>query len=280
MPTSDQIAPLIRKHAPLLYACVVCLWLLPGCVRDNSPVAPGPTQTYNPFATTGPETIDLGRYYTSNWRSADFAGTSYREWSGDVDYFLYRFNVTAGDLCGFIGKNRDTTPNWSGTRLDALPNPLIMSANARMDELVGTDYMFAVYGWAHEQDVTWSGDGWNDEFYVVFQGRSVNATPGYTDTGAVTVDGVTFDCYKYPHAPWMGTAPNKTQWMAECRQRTWKPSVNLTPIFQHFRENGMANEYIVHLGWILEVIYGEVSGKLYLDRIVVPDLNQRQVPSR
>jgi hypothetical protein len=117
-------------------------------------------------STTGPEMVNLGRHVTTNWRSDDFSGTSYREWSGDVDYFRFHFAETAGAQIGLIGKMRGPNSNWGGRRIDALPERLFMSTNARMENLVGTQYMFGIYGWTHEQDASWSGNGWNNEFYA------------------------------------------------------------------------------------------------------------------
>ncbi len=251
---------------------LACALLLSSC-GESTPIGdptPNPTPVPNSRSTTGPEMVNLGRHVTTNWRSDDFAGTSYREWSGDVDYFRFHFAETAGAQIGLIGIMRGPNPNWGGRRIDALPERLVMSTNARMENLVGTQYTFGIYGWTHEQDVSWSGNGWNNEFYVNFEGRPATAEPGRVFTRTIDVEGVLFDCYTYPHPPWM--APTQTQWVVESRTHTWNPSVNLAAILRQLRAQGLANEHLMYLGWIVEVLGGGTRGQLYLDQIVVPDV--------
>jgi hypothetical protein len=251
-------------------ASVACLM---GCGGGGPNATPSPSATPTPASvrsTTGPEMVTLGRHVTTNWRSNNFSGSSYREWEGDVDYFRFHFAQVAGGQIGLIGKMRGPNPGWGGQQIDALPASLVMSTHARLDELAGTQYTFGIYGWTHERDASWSGNGWNNEFYVNFQGRPATAEPGRVFTATIEVDGVLFDCYTYPHPPWM--APSQTQWVVESRSHTWDPSVNLTAVLRALRSQGLPNEHVMYVGWIVEVLAGGVRGQLYLDRIVVPDV--------
>ncbi|MBN2369960.1 MAG: hypothetical protein JXO72_05685 [Vicinamibacteria bacterium] len=262
---------LIRNSIHLSLVCSLCLL---GCAGDNGPDAktsasPTPTPSSS-NSTTGPEMVNLGRHVTTNWRSDDFSGASYREWSGDVDYFRFHFAQNAGAQIGLVGIMRGPNPNWGGRQIDALPDSLAMSVNARMDDLVGDQFTFGIYGWTHEQDASWTGNGWNNEFYVNFQGRPATAEPGRIFTNTIDVDGVLFDCYTYPHPPWM--APTQTQWVVESRTHTWNPNLNLAAVLRRLREQGLPNEHLMYLGWIVEALGGGVRGRLYLDQIVVPGI--------
>ena len=216
-------------------------------------------------ATTGAETVDIGDLYTSNWRSGDFSGTALRTWNAAGDSFSFTWSTTAGDQIGRIGKSHDS--DGFGVRVDGMRDNCVMSTDGEIRNLVTGPagfYMFAIYGWTHEQNSGWpSPNGWNNEFYVIFQ-HQLNLGPGSGNTtiGSVTVDGAVFDCYTND-MPW-GT-PNQTQWLAVARDHAWNASVDLKQVFAYWRTQGLPDEYVVDLTWALEAGPGS-RGELYLSR--------------
>lgn len=93
------------------------------------------------------------------------------------------------------------------------------------------------------------------------------ATPGLVDKDAVTMEGVTFDCYA-------SIRTNQSQWFAVCRTNTWNPApaVKLRKIFDYWRSQGLDdNQYVVSLAWALEGFVGS-TGTLQLTDTLIPNL--------
>ena len=220
-------------------------------------------------STSGPEKVKLGNYETSTWYSDDYKGSAYREWTDNGDFFRFKWQTDAGDQIGRIGVSYGSS--FLGPKLSQLPADLEMSVKANYTPTTDHWFYWSIYGWTHSSYTYWGNTphGWNNEFYIIF----------YTDKfkeaflndkvehpiGSVTVDGQTFDCYNTLRA-------NQSQWLAVCRTKTWSGSINLKKIFDYWRSQGLADEYVTDLGWALEGFQGS-AGDLKLTDIKIPNLN-------
>jgi len=220
--------------------------------------------------TKGPETVNFGPFSTGNWRSDDFKGTAYRQWDDAGDSFRYVWKTEKGDQIGRIGASYGSS--YLGTKISELKSDAIMSTDAVYTTDDNHWFYWSIYGWTNKDYTYWSnsqgGKGWDVEFYVILYTEKPRSEflkdKGCQDIGSVTVDGVTYDCYKTKFE-------NSTQWLAVRQNRTWSGSVNLRQIFDYWRSKGLADEYIVDLGWALEG-FGGSTGILQLTNIKIPNL--------
>jgi hypothetical protein len=221
-------------------------------------------------STSGGEQINFGEHFSGNWRQEGWQGSSYREWSGDVDYWKFDWRTDAVDQIGSLQKGRRDDGGISAgfpLKVDRLKSETRMSTTGSVSGLLSNDYIFGVYGWTNDENEPWPVDGYRNEFYINFYGYADYSDA--TSLGSLTIDGVVYDCYKkrlsqnLNYAVW--------QWVASSRTRTWSPSVNITPIFEKWRANGLPNQYIMSLSWIVETFAGS-GGSLTLSQINIPNL--------
>ena len=235
-------------------------------------VAASPAAAPSLISTTGTETLKAGPVYsTSNWRSDDFKGSALREWSAAGDQFRFTWTTGTGDQIGRIGVSYGSS--YLGKKIDDIRPDCVMSTNAVYTPDKYCWFYWAIYGWTHDKYTFW-GDaggapkGWDNEFYIVFYTGKTRAAfledKGCVSIGSVDVDGVTYDCYSTPR-------PIQSQWLAVRRSNSWSGSVNLKKIFDYWRSKGLANEYVVDLGWALEGFNGS-AGKVELTNIIIPNL--------
>ena len=221
------------------------------------------------ISSTTAETINLGVYSTSNWRSDDFKGTAYRQWDKSGSSFCFDWNTEKGDQIGRIGVSYGSP--YLGVKLDDLKPECVMSTHATYTSTTKHWFYWAIYGWTHRDYTYWGNtpNGWDNEFYVVFytdmKKANILSQPGCVEVGSVTVDGVVFDCYHTPRA-------HQSQWLAVCRSNTWNAAVDLKKIIAYWRSKGLGNEYVVDLGWALEGFSPSI-GKVQLTDISIPNLN-------
>jgi hypothetical protein len=221
--------------------------------------------------TTTAATFNFGAFSTSNWRSGDFSGSAYRKWDAAADSFCFTWSTVSGDQIGRIGVTYGSSylAGWQGVQIDDIQPDCIMSTNATYTPTSAAWFYWSIYGWTHSSYTYWGNtpNGWNNEFYIVFYTDMTKAaieTNGCVSIDSVVVDGVTFDCYNTPRAA-------QSQWFAVCRSKTWNASVNLKKIFDYWRSKGLANEYVVDLGWALEGFVGS-GGTLQLTNVNIADL--------
>jgi hypothetical protein len=219
--------------------------------------------------TAGSETVNFGPYSVSNWRSDDFKGSAFREWDKSGKSFRFTWTTDNGDQIGRIGVSYGS--DHLGVKIDDIRPDCTMSTDAVYTPKTNHWFYWSIYGWTNPNYTYWGNTphGWNNEFYIIFYTDKPRsdflADKTEVDIGSVTVDGVIFDCYKTPRA-------SQSQWLAVCRSKTWPASVNIRKIFDYWRSKGMADEYVVDLGWALEgFIYS--SGTLHLSNINIPNLN-------
>jgi hypothetical protein len=225
-------------------------------------------------STTSADPINVGPYSTSNWRSADFKGTAYREWDAAGDSFRFVWKTENGDQIGRIGVSYGS--DHLGAKIDEIRPDCQMSTDALYTPKKYAWFYWSVYGWTHSSYTYWGNTphGWNNEFYIIFYTDKTRAAfladKGCVAKGSVTVDGVVFDCYETPR-------PVQSQWLAVRRSKTWGGSVNLKKIFDYWRSQGLADEYVVDLGWAMEGFVGS-DGTLQLTHISIPNLNLSAFP--
>ena len=219
-------------------------------------------------STSGPETVNFGPYSVSNWRSDDFKGSAYRQWDPAGDSFRFVWQTDAGDQIGRIGVSYGS--DHLGPKIDDISPDCMMSTDAIYTQKVYAWFYWSVYGWTNDKYTYWGNTphGWNNEFYIIFytdKTREAFLTDKTeTPIGSVTVDGQIYDCYNTIRA-------SQSQWLAVRRAKTWGGSVNLRKIFDYWRSKGLADEYIVDLGWALEGFQGS-AGTLQLTHINIPNL--------
>ena len=211
----------------------------------------------------------IGDFTTSNWRSDDFKGWASREWDASGKSFTFEWKTDAGDQIGRMGVTYGS--HLLGGKIDEMPAESVMSTDATFTPATDHWFWYAIYGWTNGDYTYWGNTkgGWNNEFYVIFHTDEPTADflkdKGVVAIGNVTVDGVTFDCFRTPRAV-------QSQWFAVTRSKTWSASVNLKKIFDYWRSQGLGNEAIVDLGWAVEGFSGS-AGKLQLTNVVIPNLS-------
>jgi hypothetical protein len=219
-------------------------------------------------SSSGSDTVTFGDLTTSNWRSDDFKGSSYREWDSTGSSFLFKWNTAAGDQIGRLGTTYGS--NLLGPKLSEIAPDCIMSTQATFTPATSHWFFWSIYGWTNPTYTYWSNTpkGWNTEFYIICHTDEpkswFDSDKELVPVGSVDVDGVTFDCYHTPR-------PVGAQWWAVRRAKTWDPSVNLKKIFDFWRSKGLADEYVVDMGWAVEGFTGS-AGTLKLTGIVIPNL--------
>ena len=227
---------------------------------------------FNLFADTcsTDKSINFGSFTTSSWRSADFKGSSSREWDASGKNFTFNWNTDAGDQIGWIGVTYGS--NLLGEKIDDMPPDCVMSAKAVFTPTTDHWFYWSIYGWTNADYTYWGNtkSGWNNEFYIIFHTdrptKDFLTDKGVIAIGSVDVDGVMFDCFKTPR-------DNQSQFFAVTRSKTWNGSVNLKKIFAYWRTQGLGNEAIVDLGWAVEGFIGS-AGKLQLTEVTIPDLSR------
>jgi hypothetical protein len=225
-------------------------------------------------STTTGERVDVGNYTTSTWYSNDFKGSAFRQWDDSGKSFRFVWKTEAGDQIGRMGVNYGGP--FLGPKLSGIRSDCEMSTDAVYTPAVYGWFYWSIYGWTHSSYTYWGNTpkGWNNEFYIIFYTDKTTAAflsdKGEIPIGSVDVDGVIFDCYKTPRA-------NQSQWLAVRRNKTWNSSVNLKKIFDYWRSKGLADEYVVDLGWALEGFVGS-AGTLQLTNIQIPNLNLATPP--
>jgi len=238
------------------------------------------------LSTSSDETVSFGPFNTSNWRSEDFKGTTYRAWEEDGNRFRFIWDTTTGNQIGSIGVSYGSSylqnEAWEGVRISDLPEECHMSTDARWTPANNGWFFWSIYGWTHRTYTYWGSadapNGHDVEFYIVFYTQeteeSMLSQPGAMKKGSVEVDGMTFECYSVPRKHF-------TQWFAISRSDAWteSPSVNLKAIFDHWCAQGLDSEqYFTSLTWALEG-FGGSAGSLQLENIKIPDLATGTVDS-
>jgi hypothetical protein len=220
-------------------------------------------------STAGADRIDFGPYSVSNWRSDDFQGSAYREWDAAGDSFRFVWKTERGDQIGRIGVSYGSA--YLGPKIDDIPSDCTMWTDAIYTPKKYAWFYWSIYGWTHDKYTYWGNTphGWNNEFYIIFYTDKTRAAfladKGCVEKGSITVDGQIYDCYETPR-------PVQSQWLAVRRAKTWSGSANLRKIFDYWRSQGLADEYVVDLGWALEGFAG-TDATLQLTHIHIPNLN-------
>ena len=235
-------------------------------------------------STTGSETDTFGPFFTSNWQSSDFQGTSSRQWSDTANSFNFAWNTNVGDQIGSIGVQYGSSylqnSSWQGVKISAIPPSCTMSTNAAWTPANNNWFYWSIYGWTNNTYTYWGSanapNGFDNEFYIIFYTQmtpaAILAQPGCVSKGSVTVDGMTFDCYETPRV-------TQSQWLAVCTTGTWNtaPSIQLAPIFDYWCSQGMSSsQYVESLSWALEG-FSPSAGTLQLTNTVIPNLEAAAV---
>lgn len=263
-------------------SAVLLLAGLSGCGSDSSGPAAG-FDEYD-FSSDQIDTFPIApAWYTSNWRTENFAGIGFRQWTADGAHFAFDWDTEEGDQIGRIGRNTDSFADGD-TAITELTEPMWMSATAELQEVsaeAGSWYIWAVYGWTHRAYVSWpldTGDpddaGWDNEFYIVFETNLPYLDPptaGFLAEGSATIDGVVYDFFRND-MEW-GT-PNQTQWMAVARSGWSSPGpvvVDIQKFLSHWVDEGAIpdTDYLVDLSFAVEGSHG-TSGQLILSDIQIP----------
>jgi len=241
--------------------------------------APSPCLRAQMTSDTTGKTIKIGPFVTANWRSDDFKGTAFRQWTDAADAFTFTWKTVAGDQIGSIGVEFGSpylqNAAWQGKRIAEIAPDCSMSTKAAWSPGNGGWFYWSIYGWTHGAYTNWGSakapKGHDNEFYIVFftqmTPKAILAQKGCVAIGSVEADGMTFDCYKT-------IREHQSQWLAVCRTNTWNPapSVKLRKIFDYWCSQGLdANQYVVSLFWALEG-FGGSAGRVNLTNICIPNL--------
>ncbi len=211
-----------------------------------------------------------GTHELNAWQSQSFQGQVSREWDSDLTFFKYHFNTQQGGQLANVSKIKQTTPGYGSVLIDNLPIYSIASVNGVFNNdssAPANAYFFGLYGWNHTADVMWPAeDGWDDEWYIWFQGQFEPTWSDHEKLSEITVDGVVYDIYK----KYMQT-PGDWQWNAVARSKTWSPWVNIKPILKEFQNHGMSSR-VMKVSWGMENLVAPMQGSLTLTNIHLPDV--------
>jgi hypothetical protein len=218
--------------------------------------------------STGINTVNFGDFVSSSWRSDDFKGSGFREWDATGTTFQFKWSTEKGDQIGRLGATYGS--NLLGPKISEMAPNCVMSAKGDFTPTKPNWFDWSIYGWTNPTYTYWGNTpkGWNTEFYIVCYTdepkSAFMADKQLVSIGSVDVDGVTYDCYHTPRA-------FQAQWWAVRNPKSWNASVNVKKIFDFWRSKGLADEYVVDIGWAVEAFPG-TAGTLKLTDIVVPNL--------
>ncbi|MBN1646798.1 MAG: glycoside hydrolase family 11 protein [Spirochaetales bacterium] len=210
------------------------------------------------FAEAVSETHHMRIWQADSWKGSNSLGVV-----GDAEQVVFSFDGTGGAI-GRVGKIYSSlSEGW--VRVDDIDDTPV-NVDARIEYSGPRDsYFFGIYGWVMD------GKGWDaskvkDEFYVIEKTDIRESDPLI---GTLEVDGVTYNMHRYKFPDSFKDHNYRFKAIRTTDQRTTGP-INMKPFFEYWRANGMENNYLDEVSWLIELISGSHKGSITLWNIDLP----------
>ena len=219
---------------------------------------------------------DIGKHQVKNWQSSNFDGWSCMYWDGDVSSFTVTWECKDGETLPIVYKSADAGSSGYPKRVDNA------TANSNLDCSVSSSYEDWGGGfsglWGHHINI-WLDDSSNPSWpyptgIMIFETWG-NHLPweGAEWVGSLNTNGAEYECWKWFNS---GNPESHNSYsyilLRKHTNRRNSGTVRLKTILKWLRGKGMANDYIVSIGWGFDAFGGYTKGKWEASNINIPNL--------